>query len=71
MQVNSFHDDGILASQLASCLNITAVSDKERFLVEGFKHKSLPISGIQWHPERSVTSLEFDRLLIEKMIRRV
>jgi N5-(cytidine 5'-diphosphoramidyl)-L-glutamine hydrolase len=70
MQVNSFHDDGILDSQLASCLDITAVSDEERCLVEGFRHKSLPISGIQWHPERSDTSLEFDRLLIKKIIRR-
>ena len=70
MQVNSFHDDGILVSQLASCLDITAVADDEGRLVEGFRHKFLPISGIQWHPERSETSLEFDRLLIEKIIGR-
>ena len=70
IQVNSFHDDGILVSQLASCLDITAVSDEESSLVEGFRHKFLPISGIQWHPERSDTSLEFDRLLIKKMISR-
>lgn len=70
LQVNSFHDDGILVSQLASCLDITAVSDEESSLVEGFRHKFLPISGIQWHPERSNTSLEFDRLLIKKMISR-
>ena len=57
--------------QLASCLNITAVSNEERCLVEGFKHKFLPISGIQWHPERSDTSLEFDSLLIKKMISRI
>jgi putative glutamine amidotransferase len=69
--VNSFHDDGILVGQLASCLDITAVSAEDRCLVEGFRHKLLPISGIQWHPERSDTSLEFDRLLIKKMIRRV
>jgi len=68
--VNSFHDDGILVSQLANCLDITAVSDEESSLVEGFRHKFLPISGIQWHPERSDTSLEFDRLLIKKMISR-
>ena len=70
IQVNSFHDDGIMHNQLASCLDITAVSDEERFLIEGFRHKALPISGIQWHPERSDTSLEFDRLLIKKMISR-
>lgn len=70
IQVNSFHDDGILVSQLASCLDITAVSDEESSLIEGFKHKFLPISGIQWHPERSDTSIEFDRLLIKKMISR-
>ena len=70
IQVNSFHDDGILVSQLAGCLDITAVSDEESSLVEGFRHKFLPISGIQWHPERSDTSLEFDRLLIKKMISR-
>jgi len=57
-------------SQLAGCLDITAVSDEESSLVEGFRHKFLPISGIQWHPERSDTSLEFDRLLIKKMISR-
>jgi len=71
IQVNSYHDDGIMDNQLASCLDITAVSDEERFLVEGFRHKFLPISGIQWHPERSNTSLEFDSSLIKKMISRV
>lgn len=71
IQVNSFHDDGIMDNQLASCLNITAVSNEERYLIEGFRHKSLPISGVQWHPERSNASLEFDSLLIKKMISRV
>lgn len=70
IKVNSFHDDGILATQLAHCLDVTAVSEEERNLVEGFRHNFLPISGIQWHPERSETSLKFDRLLIKKMISR-
>lgn len=62
--VNSYHDDGVLIHQLAPCLSVTAVSGDDPDLVEGFKHQSLPLWGIQWHPERTGSSAAFDESLI-------
>lgn len=46
--VNSFHTTYI--KHLANAFNSIAVADDHT--VEGFKHKSKPVWGILWHPER-------------------
>ena len=47
---NSFHNHGVTLTTLSPSLNALAVS--EAGVVEGLRHPSLPIVGIQWHPER-------------------
>jgi len=49
-EVNSFHSWGIEKLQLAEDLRPFAVAHDKT--IEGFYHKSLPIAGIMWHPER-------------------
>lgn len=48
LTVNSFHHQAV--HRLGEGLEITAwTADK---IVEGIAHKTLPIIGVQWHPER-------------------
>lgn len=47
--VNSYHHQAI--KQLGSGLSVTMMSGDGR-VIEGIKHDSLPVFGVQWHPER-------------------
>lgn len=47
--VNSFHHQAI--SRLGDNLEITLIASDNK-TIEGIKHKTLPIIGVQWHPER-------------------
>lgn len=47
---NSFHDFGIAAEDLAEELRIEAVDSEGR--VEALRHRTEPLYGIMWHPER-------------------
>lgn len=51
IKVNSFHNNIINSNILGKDLEPFAISFDES--VEGFYHKSLPIIGVMWHPERS------------------
>ncbi len=71
IRVNSFHDDGIMDNHLSKQLRICAVSNADGGrLVEAFDHQSLPIIGIQWHPERTTSSKRFDQKLFRKYLLR-
>jgi N5-(cytidine 5'-diphosphoramidyl)-L-glutamine hydrolase len=48
--VNSFHANGIAATALADALEMVAISADG--WVEGAVHRTLPILGLMWHPER-------------------
>lgn len=67
IQVNSFHNFGVHESQLAAPLIPFAVC-KQDGIVEGFYHPTLPILGIQWHPERDNPASEFDYKLFRSVI---
>lgn len=47
-QVNSAHHQAV--GQLASCLQTTAIA--EDGIIEAFRHRTLPVYALQWHPER-------------------
>jgi putative glutamine amidotransferase len=47
---NSYHRTGILEKDIASDFEVGGFSDKD--IVEVAFHKTLPIIGLQWHPER-------------------
>ena len=63
--VNSFHALGIAADGLAEGL-AAAAFDREGH-VEAFHHRTKPLAGIMWHPERPAAPAE-DRRLIESLI---
>ena len=58
-EVNSHHHQGVLMSQLSDELEALYITECEEpfiksdtdWIVEAFQHKSLPIMGLQWHPE--------------------
>lgn len=51
LTVNSFHKNIIKTSTLGKNLEPFAVVKNDK-TIEGFFHKSLPIVGVMWHPER-------------------
>jgi putative glutamine amidotransferase len=59
--VNSYHNWGVVEKDLAPDLRAFALADG---LVEGWFHSSLPIAGVQWHPERKSP----DPVLNEKLV---
>ena len=69
VKVNSFHSQGILQSGLSQGFQAfaVAVSGEASGLVEGLYHETLPILGIQWHPERPSPSAAFDKRLINAL----
>lgn len=62
LEVNSFHDFGIAAGGLADVFRSLAISAGDQ-TVEALVHRSLPIAGIMWHPERANPGAAFDRAL--------
>jgi gamma-glutamyl-gamma-aminobutyrate hydrolase PuuD len=50
-QVNSYHEIIIPQKYLSNKLEEFAIDGAGN--IEGYKHKKMPIWGIQWHPERS------------------
>ena len=66
LDVNSYHDQGIARDQIASPLEVFALS--EDGIVEGAYHPDLPILGIMWHPERPHESSEQSNSLFQSWL---
>lgn len=73
-KVNSHHHQAILRSQLAKdleplyvtdCVGEPGVDDND-VIVEAFRHKELPIVGVQWHPEELYD--RFSQRVMERFI---
>ena len=62
ISVNSFHNNIIREKDLGKELESFAIT-KDDNTIEGFRHKSLPILGVMWHPERE--DKEHDKLLLK------
>jgi N5-(cytidine 5'-diphosphoramidyl)-L-glutamine hydrolase len=60
--VNSFHNWGITQTELAEPLEVFA---KHEEIIEGIYHPTLPIIGVQWHPERDSQNEELNKKIIE------
>jgi len=65
LEVNSFHDFGILHSSIIDPFRSLAYS-LDNFS-EYIQHKIHPWTGIMWHPEREKKISEFDYKLISKI----
>jgi len=61
-EVNSYHNQGIKKKELSPKLKAFALTEDE--IIEGVYHPTLPILGIQWHPERPSPNQEFNKKLI-------
>jgi gamma-glutamyl-gamma-aminobutyrate hydrolase PuuD len=68
IRINSFHDEGVLISGLAPALSAFAVTAGG--VVEGVRHETLPLTAIQWHPERPSPSAKFDGELLHEWLAR-
>jgi gamma-glutamyl-gamma-aminobutyrate hydrolase PuuD len=67
IEVNSFHNDAVTLEGLAPVLLPFAQTGDG--IVEGVRHKDLPITAIQWHPERSSPSGRYDEFLIKEWMK--
>lgn len=73
IRVNSYHNQGVTSKTLSSSLNMFATTEDEKLnerLVEGLFHPTLPIVGIQWHPERKSPNQEFNTKLMKAFVNR-
>jgi len=74
IKVNSFHNNIIQETNLGKNLIPFAIS-KNDHSIEGFFHKSYPIIGVMWHPERKtdnnnkklIQKIFFEKLFWEKL----
>lgn len=68
-RVNSFHEQGVLPGEVAPQFVVFAVS--KGGVVEGICHRTKPLVGIQWHPERrNGSAVSFDRRLINNLFKK-
>jgi len=64
--VNSFHNDAVRAADLAGGLRAFAVSSEG--WAEGLFHPELPLTAVQWHPERDNPGRDLDARLLQRWI---
>lgn len=73
-EVNSFHHQGVTLENLGEDLIPLAFAENEdayltghNVIVEAFKHRTLKISGVQWHPENIYDG--YSRHLINELLK--
>jgi len=67
-EVNSTHNKGIDSNLLSPKLKAFASSSDG--IIEGIYHPSLPIVGIQWHPERKSPDEEINKKIISSFLKK-
>jgi len=65
VSVMRYHSLVVKKSSLPECLEITALSDFSHDVM-GLRHKTLPIQGVQFHPESFVT--EAGKMILENFL---
>ncbi len=63
---NSYHRQGVLLDGLSGQLDAFAVATGG--VVEGLRHRALPVTAVQWHPERPNPAIELDRSLLTEWL---
>lgn len=63
--VNSYHNWGLTSSELSPELRIFA---KDEEIIEGIYHPTLPIMGVQWHPERPSPDEELNKKILKLLL---
>ena len=65
VSVNSFHNHGVLQNMLAEELTTLAAAGD---VVEALIHRTDPVLGIQWHPERTGGCETLDKAIVQSML---
>ena len=65
-EVNSYHKQGVADGQVAPRLRVAAIGMVDG-VVEALVHESLPILGIQWHPERPNPGAALDACVVDRL----
>lgn len=68
VEVNSFHDHGVLESGVSPDLEVFATAADG--VVEGLVHPGLPVLAVQWHPERPAPFARLDEVLVTSLFER-
>ena len=68
IRVNSYHNQGVRASALPKSSNLVPFATSPDGVLEGMHHRTRPILGIQWHPERPGGNRAFDSALITELV---
>ena len=66
--VNSYHNQAVVTRNLSP--HLQAFATAEPGIIEGLFHPTLPIAGIQWHPERKSPDEEINRMLMEALVKK-
>lgn len=64
--VNSYHDQGVLCTQLAPSLEVLA--ETPNGVIEALRHQRKPILAMQWHPERHSPSSDIDYIFLQEWL---
>jgi putative glutamine amidotransferase len=64
--VNSFHNEGVMREGLSR--DLVPFAQTAAGVVEAVRHKKMPVTAIQWHPERASPSAKLDRSLITEWL---
>lgn len=65
LEINSYHQQGIFAADLAT--NLHTLASAEDGSIEAFRHAGLPWYGVMWHPEREPQCAQFDIQLFKNL----
>lgn len=65
-EVNSYHNQGFTHKYLSE--NLLPIAVSKDGIVEAVRHKTLPIIGIQWHPEREEDLKSIDIFILKKLL---
>lgn len=63
--VNSYHNQGLTSKEISNELEIIATTKEG--MIEALNHKTYPIAGIQWHPERNKPQ-DINKILIKSFL---
>jgi len=67
-ETNSYHGFGLTKELLSKELSL--IAESEDGIVEALYHPSLPIAGIEWHPERESPDEEVNKKIIKAFLNR-
>ena len=66
--VNSYHNQAVTEETKSGELKVFA--EAKMGIIEGIFHPSLPIAGIQWHPERKSIDTNINEKIIKAFVKR-